>query len=72
VIGYFLRHVYQDLSNMAGDIALQNIQQEAMKLLHVALSCPVGAHKFVYNSQPGGSYSKLLALTRWALLNSLH
>ena len=54
---------------MAGDGSLQNIQQEAIKLLHVVLSCPVGAQRAVYDSQGGKSYSKLLAVKRWALLS---
>ena len=53
---------------MAGDGSLQNIQQEAMKLFQVVLSCPVGAQRAVYDSQGGKSYSKFLAVKRWALL----
>lgn len=50
---------------MAGVSSLPNIQQEAMKLLHVVLSCPVGAQKAIYDCQGGKSYSKLIALRRW-------
>ena len=53
---------------MAGDVSHQNVRQEAMKLLHVVLSCPVGAHKAMYDSQGGKSYSKLLALKRWTFM----
>ena len=52
------------LSNMAGDGSLQNIQQEAMTLLRVVLSCPIGAQRAVYDYQGGKSYAKLLALKR--------
>lgn len=54
---------------MAGIGSLENIQQEAMKLLHVVLSCPVGAQRAIYDSQGGKSYSKFLAVKRWALLS---
>lgn len=49
---------------MAGDGALQNVQQEAMTLLRVVLSCPVGAQRAVYDHQGGKSYSQLLALKK--------
>ena len=56
---------------MAGNFSLQNVQVEATKLLHVILSCPVGAKKTAYNYQDGQTYSKLLALQRFVVYNHI-
>lgn len=53
---------------MAGGNSLGNIQKESMKLLQTVLSCPVGAKISVYDCHGGKSYSKLLALKRWAFI----
>ena len=58
------------LSNMAGDGLLKNIQQEAIKLFQVVLSCPVGAQRAVYDPRGGGSYPKFVAVKKWELVNS--
>ena len=52
---------------MAGNFSLRNVQVEATKLLHVILSCPVGAKKTAYNCQDGQIYFKLLALQRFVV-----
>ena len=59
------------LSNMAGDGSLENIQQEAIKLFHVVLSCPMGTRRAVYDPRGGGSYPKFVALKKWELINGI-
>jgi len=54
---------------MAGNLSLENVQEEATKLLQVILSCPVGARKAVYSCRDGHSYSRLLTLQRYEMVS---